>query len=284
MLAASCLQAISVSEISDRNSLMVIKDEWNRLVAETSNQPFYRHEFIVAWINNFIPQAKLRILTGRNQIGELVAVLPLFQEYSQIYGLPVRQLTAIANSHSCRFDLIALDPALAGKVFFDYLLVDHQWDMIKLIDVPADGNAWHLYGAAKTIGHPIGQWESQRAPFISLPNSWELFQKSLDSKFRENLRRRRRRLEKQGPISVQKITGVAQLSEWLEIAFAIEQSGWKGLLGTAIAQQKETRGFYTDLAYTAAEHNYLVLFFLLSNDKPIAFQYCFNYQNCFYSP
>src|SRR6185436_19049006 len=114
--------------------------------------------------------------------------------------LPARQTVSTANPHSCRFDLIAEDGAAAGKSFFEYLAVNNSWDMLRITDVPALGNAWHLYRAAEAAGFPVGAWESQRSPYLDLPSSYDKLLEGMNSHFRSNLRRHRRRLETMGAV------------------------------------------------------------------------------------
>src|SRR5262249_14114742 len=150
-----------------------------------------RHEFIRIWVDNFASNAKLKILTGRNRDGKLVAALPLMVERSSICGLPVRQLVSTANSHSCRFDMIAEDRESAGKKFFALLAGDNSWDSIKITDVPDGGNSWQVYRAAEEAGFPVGNWESQRSPYLQFPSSYDELLESKSSQFNANLRRRR---------------------------------------------------------------------------------------------
>src|SRR6478672_6224306 len=110
-------QRITVKEVVRRSDFMALEAEWNALVGATCDEPFYRHEFIRAWIDNFAPGAELSILTGRNSSGRLVAAFPLMKARSFVYGLPARQTISTANPHSCRFDMIAEDGTAAGKDF-----------------------------------------------------------------------------------------------------------------------------------------------------------------------
>jgi len=265
--------SLEVVEVVDRPAFMVVEKEWNALVETTRDEPFYRHEYIRSWIDNFVPDAKLKILTGRDHTGRLVAALPLVADRGFFYGVPVRRLVSPTNVHSYRFDLIAEDREAAARAFFGTLAADDTWDVIKITDVPDGGNAWDLYKVAMEAGFPAGSWESQRSPFIPLPSSYEALETRLSAKFKANLRRRRRRLEERGAISVQCVTGGAELESRLEDCFALERSGWKGRNGTAAAQSRETHGFYTGLAHRAAGGDYLSLFFLTLDGKAIASQY-----------
>jgi CelD/BcsL family acetyltransferase involved in cellulose biosynthesis len=276
--------AIGVKEVIGRSDFMALEEEWNKLVEATCDEPFFRHEFIRTWIDNFAPCAKLSILTGRDETGRLVAAFPLMKAHGWVYGIPARQTVSTANPHSCRFDMLAEDATAAGNSFLAYLAADKSWDMLRITDVPAGGNAWHLYKAAEAAGFPVGAWESQRSPYLELPSSYDKLLERMSSGFKANLRRRRRRLEKLGTLTVERVTGGTDLQERLEECFAIEQKGWKGLEGTAIVQDTKTRGFYTQLAHIAASQNYLSLFLLKLNGQAIAFHYGFTYSGTYYMP
>jgi len=275
---------MTVKEVSVRSDFMALKGEWNALVEATSDSPFYRHEFIRTWIDNFAPGAKLSILTGRNKTGRLVAAFPLMKTRSFVCGFPARQTVSTANPHSCRSDMLAENGIAAGKSFFAHLAADKSWDVLKIMDVPAGGNAWHLYKAAEAAGFPVGTWESQRSPYLELPSSYEKLLEGMNSHFRSNLRRHRRRLEKMGTVTVERVTGGTNLQERLEECFAIEQKSWKGLNGTAILQDTKTHAFYTQVGHIAASQNYLSLFLLKLNGQSIAFHYGFIYGGIYYMP
>jgi len=264
---------LEVVAVVDRPDFLTMEKDWNALVETTADEPFYRHEFIRSWIDSFVPDARLKILTGHDRAGRLVAALPLVAGRGFLYGVPVRTLVSPTNVYSCRFDLIAADRRGAARTFFRTLAGDDSWDVIKITDVPAGGNAWDLYNAATDAGFPSGAWESQRSPFIPLPPSYDVLEARLSPKFKSNLRRRRRRLEERGTISVELVTGGDALEERLADCFALERSGWKGRQGTAAAQSALTRGFYTGLAHQAALGDYLSLFFLKVGGRPIAAQY-----------
>jgi len=284
MIAVAARPVMAVTEVVGRQAFMALEEEWNILVETTRDEPFYRHEFIRTWIDNFAPASRLSILTGRDETGCLVAALPLMKTRGLACGVPARQTVSTANPHSCRFDMIARDAPAAGKLFLAHLTTDRTWDMIRMADVPAGGNAWHLYRAAEAAGLPVGTWESQRSPYLQLPSSYEKLQEEMNSHFRANLRRHRRRLEGMGTITVERVTGGANLQDHLAECFAIEEKSWKGVNGTAILQDTKTHNFYTQLAEAAASQNYLSLFLLKLNGRSIAFHYGFTYGDTYYMP
>lgn len=273
MEARTLISAPRVEQVTDRAAFMALEPEWNALVEATSDELFYRHEFLRVWVDNFAPGARLRILTSRDGEGRLCAALPLMLERTTLLGVPVRQLSATANSHSCRFDLIAREPEAAAAAFLAHLRSDKGWDVLRLTDVPEGGAGWKLYEAARAVGLPVGTWESLQSPYVPLPATHEAYLATLQSKFKANVRRRRRKLEERGRVSVERVDGGLLLDAKLEEGFLLELSGWKGERGTAMAQDPATRGFYTELARDAAYRGRLALYFLRLDGRAVAFHY-----------
>ncbi len=275
---------LRVKEINTLAGFLALEEPWNALVETTDAGPFLRHECIRAWIDNFAPRANLVILTAHADDGTLVAALPLLSERGLVGGLPVRQLVAAANTHSCRFDMIALLASAAGPAFLAYLVDRPGWDVLRIIDVPDGGNAWEMYRAAQSLGLPVGAWEGERSPYLSFPSSYAVLLASKSPLFRANLRRRRRQLERLGTLSVERVTDASMLAERLAEGFALERRGWKGREGTAIAQDENTRAFYAQFARDAARHGHLALFFLRLDGRPIAFHYGLVDRGIYYVP
>jgi CelD/BcsL family acetyltransferase involved in cellulose biosynthesis len=262
-----------VQVVTERAAFMALEPEWNALVAQTGDELFYRHEFLRVWLDNFAPGAQLRVLTLRDGTGALAAALPLLLERSSLYGAPVRQLVSAANPHSCRFDLVAREPKAAADAFLAHLRQDRSWDLLRLNDVPETGAGWALHRAAAGAGLATGSWESLQSPYFPLPRSHEAFQATLQSKFKANCRRRRKKLEEKGQVRFERYEGGVDLDAKLEEGFALEQSGWKGQRGTAMAQDARTRGFYTELARESARSGRLTLYFLRLDDRAVAFHF-----------
>lgn len=277
MEARQLSPAPGVIEVPARTAFMALEPEWNALVESTADEPFYRHEFLRVWVDNFAPESRLRVLTLRDDAGRLTAVLPLMAGRASMYGVPVRRLSATANAHSCRFDVVAREPGSAAVAFLSHLRTDRSWDVLLLTDVPEDGAGWRLYEAAKAAGLSVGTWESLQSPYIPLPGSWEAYQGTLQSKFKANCRRRRRKLEEKGRVTVERVEGGLELEAKLEEGFALEASGWKGQRGTAMARDARTRGFYSELARAAGYGGRLALYFLRLDGRAVAFQYALEY-------
>ncbi len=272
----------SVLELNERSSFVALEDEWNALVESVRPQPFFRHEFIRVWLDNFAPRKRWRILVGRDAHGRLNGLLPLIAESTSMFGVPLRRLASAANVHSCRFDLVAGDPERTGPLFFQHLAARRSWDLLLLTDVPEGGCAWEIFRAAERAGYPVGAWESMRSPYLCLSHGLAAVEAGLSPKFRANHRRRRRNLETRGRVTLERVSGGWQLERALEEGFWLERQGWKGKAGTAISLDATTRGFYSELAKAAAQRGHLACYFLRLNGEPVAFHYALEVQNRYF--
>lgn len=265
--------AMDLRDLVDRTTFLATESEWNALVEGSNPQPFYRHEYIRSFLDNFVPNAALKVVTGRDALGRLVVALPLVAGRGSICGIGVRELASPTNVYSLRFDLVTDAGERAAEAVFQHLAADKTWDVLKITDVPEGGRAWQVYRAAEEAGFPVGAWESQRSPYIELPSSFGELMRGLSTKFKANLRRRRKRLAEKGEISLERVAGAALSERQLDECLALERSGWKGRQGSAVSQSQATHGFHVALLQAAAFRDQLSLFVLKLEGKPIAFHY-----------
>lgn len=286
MSVASLLSPDLKVECVDRSGFSALEPQWDRLLQRTGHDaPFYRHEFIRVWADNFAARAPLHVVTARDEDG-LRAALCLVERRRWFHGAPVRMLCGATNVYGERFDLIAHPEDQEGILAVWRHLRDRlHWDVLELPDVPAlgdgaEGAARVLLGRARDDG-PCGMWESKRAPVLPL-GAHDDVQERLSGKFRRDLRRRSRLLAARGKLTVERVVEGADLEARLEEGFAVEASGWKGRAGTAIACRPDVRAFYAELAREAAARGYLSLFFLRCDEIPVAFHYALTYAGKYY--
>jgi CelD/BcsL family acetyltransferase involved in cellulose biosynthesis len=158
------------------------------------------------------------------------------------------------------------------RLIWDRLVETPGWDRLRLRDLPTGAPEWHLRDWAERAGFPCGLWVSLRSPYLPLPHGYEAVEKALDGKFRQNLRRRKRRLAEKGEVRYSLVDGkdVKAVDTALADFLEIEAGGWKGRDGTAIALRPELVGFYAQIARDAAKRGALALGTLTLAGKPIA--------------
>jgi len=285
-----CTVAPEVTSVKDLSGFRSMEREWNGLVTAHNNSIFLRHEYLRVWTESFAPDAPLQILTGRSPDGRLVAGLPLLRRRGSLHGVPVQETTALANHHSCRFDMAAEDPASAGEAFFRHLAAQDDWDILRLTDIPEGGQAWHLYEAAKNAGFPVGVWQSQRSPYLLLPSGPSATSedggqpgRAISPRQRSNARRRLRQMKAKSAVRFECLQA-ADLVSGLQDFFDVEHSSWKGRNGTACDQDTQTRDFYTRLAEVALDRNWLSIFRLILDDRTAAVHYGLTYNDSYLLP
>ena len=244
--------------------------EWTALCeAGPYDEPFFRPEWVRAYVAAFVPHARLVIATVR-AAGRLVAVLPLV-EHPRMRFAP-RRLRSASNTHSCRFELVH-DPAHADEavaLIWQVLARDGPWDVLELHDVPSRGALMRLARFADSAGYCHHAAPALTPPYVDLSamrGRPETLLERLDPKFRANLRRRLRKLHGRGAIALTRSdTAEPCLSRFL----ALERSGWKGAEGSAIALAESTRAFYEEVARIGERRGTLCFYALELDGRAIA--------------
>src|SRR5262249_10531750 len=159
--------------------------------------------------------------------GKLRAVLPLIEDQGALSGFPVRRLRYPANTHVSRADLIhgAFDAGRAANMLWQHLKSIPRWDVLEIGYVPESGAAENIIHLAKGENWPTGHWECNRSPFVTLSEESGT-QGSTRAKFRANLRRRSRKLEAMGAVSLRVVEEADPAL--LQAFYDLEKAGWKG--------------------------------------------------------
>ncbi len=249
-----------------------IEDEWEALAERADGVPFARPGWYRAWWNAF-SRGGLEIVGVRS--GErLVGVLPM-ERRSGV-------LATLTNDHTPAFGLLAEDRAAAvdlmeaalargGRRATFVFLEDH--------DLDAAREALARTGRRAIVADP----PFEASPYVELSGTHDEFMAGLNGKVRSEIRRRWRKLDKEGEVEVDVRDGSEDLDALLAEGFAIEPSGWKAEQGTAITSSPVTERFYTEVARWAADKGLLRLVFLRVDGKGIAFKFGIESGGAFYS-
>jgi CelD/BcsL family acetyltransferase involved in cellulose biosynthesis len=257
-------------EIHDR--IEPLRAEWELLARQTESKPFLRPGWIGAWWDAF-GEGELRILAAY-QNGRLVGVLPLrlFQ------GV----LSSTENEEVPLYGFLAANEAGANQVLD--ALFSQGVHRITLTRLDCSENLVSLVrAAADAAGYEVLVRSTQKVPYVSISETtWDAYESGLPRKLRSGLRRRRRRLEEEGQLTLEVFDGKEGLEELLEEGFRIEGSGWKEAQGTSINSSPAKRRFYTEAARWATGQGWLRLYFWRLDGHTLAFDYCFECNDILY--
>ncbi len=112
--------------------------------------------------------------------------------------------------------------------------------------------------------------DEERAFLRSDQSSAAYFDAALSGKKRKELRRQDRRLGEAGALDFERDTCDEGLDAWITDFLALEQSGWKGRAGSALADAAATATLFRRNSAGAAQAGVLERLALTLDGKPIA--------------
>lgn len=233
---------------------------WEHLADTARATPFDRPGWVYAWWDAFGGNGELQIATvGQGDEG---ALLPIVRQRGHH-----RSLT---NWHSVTSGAIATGSAAAARLV-SALLADKPVTLT-LAFVDADSALAGVFApAAGEHGYRVHARPLEQPPYVRIDSDWESYEQGLTANLRGDVRRRRRRLEEAGSLTLDIVDGSDRLDDLLQEGLRVEGSGWKDDARTAIASRPETLRFYTDIARWAAGRGWLRLAFLRLDGRAIAF-------------
>ena len=246
--------------------------EWDVLADRLEVEPFLRPGWFRAWHRAY-GDGRFEVLTVRRG-GDLVGVLPL-----ELRG---RASLSPTNTHSPLFGAVAEDADVERSLAAQLLdLVSGRIELCYM-DPTTSGYA-ALEDALTAAGRTPHVDTVLRSPYVAFGKREDDYPASLARRFRKDLRRRRRRLEERGPVEVTAHTTAAGLDLAMAEFVALEASGWKSDLGTAIASREASLRFYAEIARWAAQRDWLRLAFLRLDGQPIAAELDIEYAGRLYA-
>jgi len=252
-------------------SVEPLADEWDDLAERTGALPFRRPGWIVAWWRAF-GKGELEILTIR-QNGRLIALLPLRRRFGA--------LTSTTNWHTPDFGPV-LEDDRAMRALAEAVFARRQRSVsLAFVDV-AGPTLLECRKAAAERGCRVLTRTLERSPFVRIDRDWEAYERGLSRNLRGDVRRRIRRLNELGRMSVEVVDGSERLDDYLAEGFRVEAANWKGARRTAIASHPDTERFYRDVADWARARGWLRLAFLRIDRRAIAFHYCIEHEGVHY--
>jgi len=273
---------------SERGGIEVIDrwaEEWRSLCAEAvEDQPFYRPEWIKAYVRKFGREKKVHLIAARSE-KRLCLLLPLLEELSTFSKVPVRRLRAPVNGTCGRFDAVRRAGAegnAAIQATWDYLKRLNAWDLLQFSNALEESTVSEIAEAAGANGFLMIRETDKPNPLVSIPAEPSvLSQMPPNSKLRSQLRQARRRLAEKGDLRFYRVQTADR--DALDRFYQLEASGWKGRIRSC-ALYDGSRTFYDEVAEQAAHFGYLSLYMLEFNGKLIASHFSFTHRNRCYSP
>jgi CelD/BcsL family acetyltransferase involved in cellulose biosynthesis len=270
---------LEVDEISDADGFFGLRNDWNTVLERCiDNSVFLTWECMVNSVKYLEKGRRLRILCIEDR-GKIIAIAPLAQSRYSLGGwLGYEVIEPLAYWHNDYNGLILAERAQEClSLFLNYLYEQNDWDFIYLYHIPETSMIFDILPKVKREF----RFETRKGaicPYLTVPDSMSLLMNGLSAKFRKNLRRSLKRLEQDyGRVELKEYNELGSLEETMQVFFNLHQKRWIGKGKVGAFADREKREVSLNSARLLAEKNWLALYFLTVNDKPIAAQYCFEY-------
>lgn len=234
-------------------SLDAARVEWEQ---DPGLQPhvFATWEWLDAWWRHHGAGKELLLHVARSEQGAPVSILPLYAWRPR----RVRVLRFIGHGPADELGPIAAAGHAEAAVHALRLVLRRlRWDVFLGELLPRD-RSWSTRLCA-------GVWSRDASPVLRVPRGgWEEFLASRSGNFREQLRRRRRALERAGRVRF-RLADARSLDADLDALFALHLARW----GRSRTSFRDS-AFHRDFARRALERGWLRLWMLELDGRPIA--------------
>jgi CelD/BcsL family acetyltransferase involved in cellulose biosynthesis len=244
---------------------------------------FSTWEWLTTWWKHFGSNKKLLILLAEEN-GIPIGIAPLMYSNLRVYGFRIRKIEFIGTPKSDYNNFILTQKSeQCIKLFLEHAYQSFQkkWDSIELDDISEPST---LKVLQKTEGQlqTVSSRSLHECFYINLPKSYNSLYNQLEYKFRQNLRRSMRNLEKSHKVEFVDYSTPDESATGMQTLFDLHQKRWtiKGEEG-AFANPG-VRRFNLEIANLFAQLGWLSLDSLNVEGVPVASAYGFNYNFKFY--
>jgi CelD/BcsL family acetyltransferase involved in cellulose biosynthesis len=242
-------------------SFQAIDAEWSALARECRNV-FSTPEWASTWWRQRADDDDPLVFACRADDGTLAAVLPLYVSTTRPARIarfighgPADQLGPVCAPASRLLAAEALQ-SVANVAEIDLLLAE----------LLPGGCGWEA-----ALGGPPLTVES--SPMISLARGWDAYLASRSANFRQQVRRRERKLRRHHAVTFRLAADTARLQDDLDTFVSLHLARW----GKARSAFLRWETFHREFAAIALERGWLRLWFLHLDKRPVAAWYGFRF-------
>ncbi|MDZ4656020.1 MAG: GNAT family N-acetyltransferase [Bythopirellula sp.] len=278
-----------IVEINDLNQLQTYESAWNALALQTPRASFFHtYNWFVTFWKHFGENRRMRVLIVRSD-ETVIGIVPLCVVEESHRLNKVRVLTYPLHDWGMWFGPLGPNPSATMFMAFQHIRSTRRdWDMIDLRWSSVDPHDHEVTGRAMSA---VG-WKPQRHLYQQTSlirfakTNWETYLNSLSKKWRHEIRRQTRNLEKLGELEFVRHRPLAAVAgdgnpRWdlFEECVDVSRRSWQASAdnGNTICHT-EVLPFLRDCHAEAAQLGMLDLAILRVGGKALAFQYNYHHQ------
>jgi len=266
---------MKVERVIDLESLEELKDKWNELLFSSEQDCiFFTHEWISSWWKCFSEDNSLEILIFKDEGGSLVGIVPFMTKDKILCFIASQEV-----SDYCDFITLNGRREEFYENLLSYLKTNYpDVEKIELMNLKASSPTLSfLPRLALEHGFSSSCTETEVAPLLELPSSYEDYMASLSKKNRHELRRKLRRMESLERVKITKITNTKKLQSSFETFIALHKEGSPSK--EKFWGKKSMSDFFKEIASRFSRQKWVELNFLYHEDRIMAALLNFTYSD-----
>ncbi len=276
------MQNLHVRKIEKIEHFEELGSSWDALLKQSPTQSaFLTWDWLYSWWNVYGEGKRLWIVSiwdGDN----LVGLAPLMIEPRNKFGVRLKTLVNLGTPQSDvgGFLYRKEDTQVLNLILHTIFEHEQEWDILELNEFTAEAGESNLlrnFSLSKNLAH---REEKNAHYFVTLERDWDVFSKKLSKKFMHNLRRALKLSESLGNVEIRHYTKEKVTDNLLnEIIECNSRSNYPRLYNS-----KEEQALLKQLIINAKDNlNWLDVYILYINDRAVAYEYGFVYEQRFES-
>jgi hypothetical protein len=278
---------LEICEINTPDQFYELKEVWNEVLEKSRDNHFFlTWEYIAIAIKNLKPNEELKILCVKEK-NRIIAIAPLKQykhTFKGILSYNVIEPLDYGPSTDYTGMILTKKESECVSLLITYLYEQNNWDFLKITNLYQKTAFTNIITKNSQSLPKFTIYHEGICPYIKIPNDLKKYLNNLNSRFVYNLLRRLRKLEKDyGKIELKDYKELGTLEEAMETFFKLHQSRWQSKKREGAFKSNENRNLFLQRARLFDEKGWFRLYFLTVNDKPVASQYAFEYNQKLHS-
>jgi CelD/BcsL family acetyltransferase involved in cellulose biosynthesis len=212
---------MKVDRITELNRFLNLAEEWNSFLHSSHlNCVFLTHEWFCAWWECLSGKNSLEVLCVKDDLDQIIGIAPLMTD-----GRSLRFMASHEVTDYCDFLYLPVKKEEFFKTLLFYFKENTQdRTLLEFINIPESSPTRFLFPEmAARYGFSHNLRETEVAPILSVPSTYEGYIGGLKRKNRHELRRKLKRIEGLDGIKIKKITKTRHLLPAIESFISLHE-------------------------------------------------------------
>ena len=271
---------MTTSVIRDEDDFYRLGDSWDLLLSRFPNPSiFLTFEWLSTWWKHFKEGRELFVVVTE-QDGKIEGIAPLAIEHGRLG----RRLHFLGRPGSDYSDFItSKDSESCLDSLLNPVLSRQAWDTTVLDGITGDSPNFKRLAAIWESMAPKGQYRTDGpAPYLTLGERWDDYQKGLSKKLITDTRRRLRRLRDIGEVNFKRCSDSDEVAGLMDQMVSLKRARYRATGARDIFRDERRGEFYQEVALKLLERGWLDLSYLELNGTVMAIHFGFVHSNRFF--